>query len=128
MPRSKKRRSVRERQAKRAQAALQEVEAKKLTLSSARVGAFRLGLVVLAITFAVTHWLAHLGLLYEDRPVWTSRSAIRWRELPACGLRWCCRIEQRAPGDGRTTAQVLEESWHGASLRRRVPCAPAPGK
>jgi hypothetical protein len=71
MPRSKKRRSVRERQAEQARAAQKKVEEKKLTPEQyARRRAFGWALVALAVAVGVSHWLAHIGFLYEDRPIW----------------------------------------------------------
>lgn len=71
MPRSKKRRKSRERQARETQSAQQSAEKKKLTPEQyMRRRAFGWGLVALAIIVGITHWLAHLGVLYEDTGLW----------------------------------------------------------
>lgn len=71
MPRSRKRASTRQQQARAAQVAQQTSEAKKLTPEQyARRRAIGWTLVALGVIVGVTHWLAHLGVLYEDRALW----------------------------------------------------------
>lgn len=72
MPRSRKRKRVREREARDVQQ-VQRRAAERRRLSPqqyARRRTLGWSLVVLATTVGVTHWLAHLGLLYEDRALW----------------------------------------------------------
>ncbi|MGH2789244.1 MAG: hypothetical protein ACRDJV_15305 [Actinomycetota bacterium] len=73
MPRSKtkKRSAARQQQARATQIAQQKSEAKKLTPGQyTRRRAIGWTLVALAVVVGVTHWLAHLGALYEDKAVW----------------------------------------------------------
>jgi hypothetical protein len=71
MPRTKKRKKSRERRARETQAAQQSAEKKKITPAQyMRRRALGWGLVALAITVGVSHWLAHLGVLYEDKALW----------------------------------------------------------
>lgn len=72
MPRSSKRKQVRAREAHEAQQAQgRAAERKRLSPEQyARRRVFGWSLVVLAATVGVTHWLSHLGLLYEDRALW----------------------------------------------------------
>lgn len=71
MPRSRKRPSTRQRQARAAQVAQQKSEAKKLTPEQyMRRRIIGWTLVALGVIVGVTHWLAHLGALYEDRALW----------------------------------------------------------
>lgn len=67
MPRAKKRKKSRERRARETQVAQQSAEKKKITPAQyMRRRALGWGLVALAIMVGVSHWLAHLGVLYED--------------------------------------------------------------
>lgn len=67
MPRSSKRPIARRAQARETQVAQQKAEKKKLTPEQyARRRTFGWTLVALAVVVGVTHWLAHLGALYED--------------------------------------------------------------
>lgn len=71
MPSSKKRRKARERQARETQTAQRRAEKKRLTPGQYTMRrALGWGLVALAIIVGVSHWLAHLGVLYEDRGLW----------------------------------------------------------
>lgn len=71
MPKSKGRRKTRERARERVATSQAAVEERKLTPAQyIRRRIFGWSIVALGITFGVTHWLAHLGALYEDRPVW----------------------------------------------------------
>lgn len=70
MPRPQKRAKVRAQRARETQIAQQEAESKKLTVEQyMRRRAFGWTLVGLAVGIGVTHWLAHLGLLYEATPM-----------------------------------------------------------
>ena len=67
MPRSKARRKTVSKKAAQARAEQQIAEAKKLTPEQyVRRRVFGWTLVALAVVIGVTHWLAHLGVLYED--------------------------------------------------------------
>lgn len=71
MPKSKNRRKGSKARARATQVAQKEAETKRLTpRQNMRRRAFGWTLVALAVGFAVTHWLAHLGVLYNDRPIW----------------------------------------------------------
>jgi hypothetical protein len=71
MPRPKKRKKAREQRARETQLAQQSAEKKKITPAQyMRWRIFGWGLLALAIIVAVTHWLAHVGLLYQDKPLW----------------------------------------------------------
>lgn len=71
MPRPKKRKKSKERRARETQAAQQSAEKKKITPGQyMRRRALGWGLVALAIVVALSHWLAHLGVLYEDKALW----------------------------------------------------------
>jgi hypothetical protein len=71
MPKSKQRNRAAERRAKETQAAQAEAEKKKITPEQyMRRRAFGWALVSLAIVVAVTHWFAHVGMLYDDKPIW----------------------------------------------------------
>jgi hypothetical protein len=71
MPRPKKRKKSRERRARETQAAQERAEKKKITPAQyMRRRALGWGLVALAIAVGVSHWLAHLGVLYEDKVLW----------------------------------------------------------
>lgn len=71
MPRSKKPSAARRQQARATQIAQQKSEAKKLTPEQyMRRRAIGWALVALAVVVGVTHWLAHLGALYEDKAIW----------------------------------------------------------
>jgi hypothetical protein len=71
MPRSKQRRKSRARGARETQVAQQKAEKKKLTPEQyARRRAFGWVLVALAVGVGASHWLAHLGILYEDNALW----------------------------------------------------------
>ena len=66
MPRSRKRKQVRERQASAAHVAQQKAESKKLTPEQyTRRRVIGWSLAGLAVTMFVTHWLAHVGVLYR---------------------------------------------------------------
>lgn len=67
VPRSRKRPAARRSQARETQVAQQKAEIKKLTPEQyMRRRIFGWTLVALAVLVGVTHWLAHLGVLYED--------------------------------------------------------------
>lgn len=68
MPKSKKRtRSA----AARVTQVEQERAEKKLTPKQyARRRAFGWSLVVVGVVVGVSHWVAHLGVLYDDKPLW----------------------------------------------------------
>lgn len=71
MPRPKKRRKSRERRARETQATQQSAEKKKITPAQyMRRRAVGWGLVALAIVVGLSHWLAHVGVLYEDKGLW----------------------------------------------------------
>lgn len=71
MPRAKKRKKSRERRARETQVAQQSAEKKKITPAQyMRWRALGWGLVALAIMVGVSHWLAHLGVLYDDNGLW----------------------------------------------------------
>ncbi|MBA2312638.1 MAG: hypothetical protein H0V97_07545 [Actinobacteria bacterium] len=71
MPRPKKRRKSSERQARATQSAQLRAKKKKLTPEQyMRRSVFGWVLVTLAILVGVSHWLAHLGVLYEDTGLW----------------------------------------------------------
>lgn len=71
MPRPDKRQKARERRARETQAAQQSAEKKKITPAQyMRWRALGWGLVALAIVVGASHWLAHLGVLYEDTGLW----------------------------------------------------------
>lgn len=71
MPQSRKRSGVRQQRQRATQIAQQESEAKKLTPEQyMRRRIFGWTLVGLGILVGITHWLAHLGVLYEDRALW----------------------------------------------------------
>ena len=66
MPRPHKRAKVREQRARATQAAQRDAEARKLTPEQyVRIRAFGWMLVGVAVAVGVTHWLAHLGVLYR---------------------------------------------------------------
>lgn len=66
MPRPHKRAKVREQRARQTQAAQVEAEAKKLTPEQyMRRRAAGWALVGVAVAIGVTHWLAHIGLIYR---------------------------------------------------------------
>jgi hypothetical protein len=71
MPRPKKRKKARDQRARETQAAQQSAEKKKLSPEQyMRRRALGWGVVALAIIVGISHWLAHLGVLYEDKPLW----------------------------------------------------------
>jgi hypothetical protein len=70
-PRSRKRAAARQQQARATQLAQQKSEAKKLTPEQyMRRRVIGWTLVALGVVVGATHWLAHLGVLYEDRALW----------------------------------------------------------
>jgi hypothetical protein len=71
MPKSKKRAKAREQRVLAAQREQRKKEDRRLTPEQhMRRRAFGWSLVGLAVLVGVTHWLAHLGALYEDRALW----------------------------------------------------------
>jgi hypothetical protein len=71
MPRPKKRKKSQEQRARETQVAQQSAEKKRVTPEQyMRRRALGWGLVALAVIVAVSHWLAHLGVLYEDNALW----------------------------------------------------------
>jgi hypothetical protein len=71
MPQPKKRRRASQRRAAETQAAQQRAEKRLLTPEQyTRRRVFGWSLVALGVLIGVTHWLAHLGLLYEDNALW----------------------------------------------------------
>jgi hypothetical protein len=71
MPTPKKRKKSKERRARDTQAAQRNAEKRRITPAQyMRRRAVGWGLVVLAIVVGVSHWLAHIGLLYEDNGLW----------------------------------------------------------
>lgn len=71
MPRPKKRQKAREQRARETQLAQEKAESKKMTPGQYMFGrGIGWTLVGLALVIGVTHWLAHLGVLYDDRPMW----------------------------------------------------------
>ncbi len=67
MPKSKTRSKAAQARAHHARVAQDKAEAKKLTPGQyMRRRVFGWALVALALVIGVTHWLAHLGALYED--------------------------------------------------------------
>jgi hypothetical protein len=67
MPKSKQRKKTALKKAEQATAQQQTGEAKKLTPQQyMRRRSFGWTLVALGVLVGVTHWLAHLGALYED--------------------------------------------------------------
>lgn len=76
MPRPRRDKSRREtkgqqRKARETQVPQQKAEQRRLTPEQyTRRRVFGWALVALAVSFGASHWLAHLGLLYDDRPLW----------------------------------------------------------
>jgi hypothetical protein len=71
MPRPHRRRKVQQERARETQLAQKAAEVKKLTYRQYVLRrAMGWSLVGLAVAVGASHWLAHLGLLYEDRAVW----------------------------------------------------------
>lgn len=71
MSRPKKRKKSRERRARETQVAQQSAEKKSITPEQyMRRRVFGWGLVTLAVLVGVSHWLAHLGALYQDTGLW----------------------------------------------------------
>jgi hypothetical protein len=71
MPESRKRRRASEKRAAETQAAQQRAEKRMLTPAQyMRRRSFGWSLVALGVLIGVTHWLAHLGVLYEDTGLW----------------------------------------------------------
>lgn len=71
MPRPRKRRKTRQREARETQVAQQKAEKKKITPEQYMMRrVFGWGLVALALAVGVSHWLAHFGVLYEDTGLW----------------------------------------------------------
>ncbi len=66
MPRSSKRPTARRAQARETQVAQEKAEKKMTPEQYTRRRIFGWALVALAVLVGVTHWLAHLGALYED--------------------------------------------------------------
>lgn len=67
MPKSRQRKKTASKKAEEAKAQQEKLEAKKLTPQQyMRRRFFGWALVALAVLAGVTHWLAHLGVLYED--------------------------------------------------------------
>lgn len=70
MPKPHKRAKVRAQKARETQTAQRGAEAKKLTFEQyRRRRAVGWTLVGLAVGVGVTHWLAHIGLIYEATPM-----------------------------------------------------------
>lgn len=71
MPKSKHRKKTALKKAEEAKMQQEKTEAKKLTPEQyMRRRVFGWALVALAVLVGVTHWLAHIGLLYEDTPLY----------------------------------------------------------
>lgn len=71
MPRSKGRRKTKETRARTTQIAQRDAERAKITPQQyARRRFLGWTLVTVGIAVAASHWLAHVGVLYEDRPLW----------------------------------------------------------
>ncbi|MFN2488639.1 MAG: hypothetical protein ABR529_02640 [Actinomycetota bacterium] len=71
MPSPKKREKSKERRARETQAAQQSAERKKITPAQyMRRRTLGWSLVALALAVALSHWLAHAGVLYEDKALW----------------------------------------------------------
>jgi hypothetical protein len=71
VPKPKKRPKVARARARETQSAQSAAEKKKMTPEQyTRRRIFGWTLVVFAVLLGVTHWLAHLGVLYQDRPLW----------------------------------------------------------
>jgi hypothetical protein len=71
MPKSRQRKKTALKKAEEATAQQEKVEAKKLTPQQyMRRRFFGWSLVALAVVVGVTHWLAHLGALYQDTGLW----------------------------------------------------------
>lgn len=71
MPKSKQRNKTTQKKAAETRAQQEAAQAKKLTPAQyTRRRAFGWTLVALGVTVGVTHWLAHLGVLYEDRALY----------------------------------------------------------
>ncbi len=70
MPKSRQRKKTASEKAGAARAQQEKIEAKKLTPQQyMRHRSFGWTLVVLAVVVGMTHWMAHLGLLYEDNGI-----------------------------------------------------------
>lgn len=70
MPKSRQRKKTAFEKAGAARAQQEKIEAKKLTPQQhMRHRSFGWALVVLAVVVGMTHWMAHLGLLYEDNGI-----------------------------------------------------------
>lgn len=66
MPQSRQRKKTAARKAQQARAQIEQVEEKKMTPQQyMRIRAFGWTLVALGVIVGVSHWLAHLGVLYE---------------------------------------------------------------
>lgn len=71
MPKPRKSVKARDRRARATQAAQASVEKKTVTPTQYLVRrAAGWALVALAAIAGLTHWLAHIGLLYEDNALW----------------------------------------------------------
>ena len=71
MPKSRKRTKVERSRAREAQS--DQLRAQKKRLTPRQYMRRRLAgwsLAGLAVIIAITHWLAHVGLLYDDRGIW----------------------------------------------------------
>lgn len=71
MPKSKQRKKTALKKAEEARAQQEKAKVKKLTPQQyMRRRFFGWSLVALAVVVGVTHWLAHLGALYQDTGLW----------------------------------------------------------
>lgn len=71
MPKSKRRSKASKPRAIETQVAQQKAEVKKLTPEQyMRRRVVGWGLVVLGVLVGVTHWVAHLGVLYDTKGIW----------------------------------------------------------
>jgi hypothetical protein len=71
MPKSRQRKKTVVRKAEQTKVEQAKAETRKLTPGQyMRRRVFGWSLVALAVLVGVTHWFAHLGVLYDDRVLW----------------------------------------------------------